>query len=92
VRVVVRVRPGAERTAVGGSHDGALVVRVRARAVDGRATAAVRVALAAALGVRRSEVTLISGATSRTKIYDVPDDTAASIARLRAGVVGCNHE
>jgi len=86
------VRPGARSTAVGGSHDGALLVRVRERAVEGRATAAVRLALAAALGVGRSEVTLISGATSRTKIYDIPDSAAAAVARLRDGVMGCNDE
>lgn len=68
---------------MGGSRDGALHVRVRERAVDGRATAAVRSALADALGLRRSEVTLVSGATSRIKTYDVPDHAAPVIARLR---------
>jgi uncharacterized protein YggU (UPF0235/DUF167 family) len=34
VRLTIRVRPGASRTAVGGAHDGALVVRVAARAVE----------------------------------------------------------
>jgi hypothetical protein len=37
VRISVRVRPGSTRPGVGGEHDGALVVRVRERAVDGRA-------------------------------------------------------
>jgi uncharacterized protein YggU (UPF0235/DUF167 family) len=90
VRLAVRVRPGARQTAVGGSHDGALVVRVRERAVDGHATAAVRAALAAALGVRRSQITLVSGATSRTKVYDVPDGVAAMIAGLRDGAAPCD--
>ena len=40
VRLSIRVRPGAGRTAVGGAHDGALVVRVADRAVDGKATEA----------------------------------------------------
>jgi hypothetical protein len=71
VRVPIRVRPGAGRTAVGGSHDGALVVRVAAPAVDGRATEAALAAVAAALGVRRRAVTLVTGATSRTKVVDV---------------------
>jgi uncharacterized protein YggU (UPF0235/DUF167 family) len=71
VRISIRVRPGAGRTAVGGAHDGALVVRVAQPAVDGRATEAALAALAQALGVRRRHVTLISGATSRTKVVDV---------------------
>ena len=56
---------------VGGEHGGALVVRVAAPAVDGRATEAALTAVAGALGVRRRQVTLVSGATSRTKVVDV---------------------
>jgi uncharacterized protein len=84
VRVTVRVRPGASRTVVGGSHDGALVVRVGARAVDGQATEAALAALAKALGVRRRSVALVSGATSRTKVVDVPDAAADVLAELLA--------
>jgi len=51
--VTIRVRPGSARTSVGGQHDGALVVRVSARAVDGQATEAALAAVAAAFGVRR---------------------------------------
>ena len=75
VRVTIRVRPGAGRTVVGGGHDGALVVRVGARAVDGRATDAALAAVADAFGVRRSEVALVTGATSRTKVVDVEGGT-----------------
>jgi uncharacterized protein YggU (UPF0235/DUF167 family) len=71
VRLAIRVRPGAGRTVVGGDHDGALVVRVAAPAVDGRATEAALAALAEALGVRRRSVTLVTGSTSRTKVVDV---------------------
>ena len=71
MRVTVWVRPGAARTLVGGEHDGALVVRVAARPVDGQATEAALAALAAAFRVRRRDVTLVSGAVSRTKIVDI---------------------
>jgi uncharacterized protein (TIGR00251 family) len=74
VRVTVRVRPGASRTSVGGSHDGALVVRVSAPAVDGRATDAMLTAVADAFGVRRRDVRLVSGTTSRTKVVEVDGD------------------
>jgi uncharacterized protein YggU (UPF0235/DUF167 family) len=82
VRFPIRVRPGAGRTLVGGAHDGALVVRVAERAVDGRATEAALVAVAEAFGVRRRHVTLVSGATSRTKIVDVADDGSPPPAEL----------
>jgi uncharacterized protein (TIGR00251 family) len=71
LRVTIRVRPGAGRTVVGGSHDGALVVRVAAPPVDGRATEAALSAVADAFGVRRRAVTLVAGATARTKTVDV---------------------
>jgi uncharacterized protein len=82
VRVTIRVRPGAGRTVVGGSHDGALVVRVAARPVDGRATEAALAAVAAALGVRRRQVTLVSGPTSRTKVVEVEGADPARLAAL----------
>jgi uncharacterized protein YggU (UPF0235/DUF167 family) len=82
VRVVVWVHPGASRTVVGGSHDGALVIRVGARAVDGQATAAALRELAKALRVRPREVVLVTGATSRTKVVEVPDKARDVVATL----------
>ena len=76
VRITIRVRPGSARPGVGGQHDGALVVRVRAPAVDGKATAA------AAFGVRPHAVTLVAGAVSRTKILDVDGADRAALDRL----------
>ena len=82
MRVTLRVRPGAGRTAVGGAHGGALVVRVSAPAVDGRATEAALAAVAEAFGVRRRAVTLVSGATSRTKVVDVEGGDPQRLADL----------
>lgn len=82
MRVTIRVRPGASRTQVGGEHAGALVVRVSAPAVDGRATEAALAAVASALGVRRRAVTLVAGATSRTKVIDVAGADQAALDRL----------
>lgn len=62
-----------------------LGVSVTQRAVDGAATRAVLVAVAKALGVRRGDVRLVAGATSRTKILEIraasEDDAAAVQAR-----------
>ncbi len=85
MRVTIRVTPGARRPGVGGAAgpDGAeLGVRVAARAVDGAATEAALVAVAAALGVRRRQVALVRGATSRTKVVEVEGDEVALAARL----------
>jgi uncharacterized protein (TIGR00251 family) len=80
VRIRIRVRPGASRTAVGGEHDGALVVRVTARAVDGQATQAALRAVASAFGVKAARVTLVSGATSRTKTVEVTGEPEERLA------------
>jgi uncharacterized protein len=86
--VVVRVRPGAGRARVGGRYDGphgaALIVAVGAPAVDGKATEAVRRALADALGVRPGRVVLRLGATSRDKVFTVDADPAVVAGRLTA--------
>jgi uncharacterized protein len=82
VRITIRVRPGSARPGVGGEHDGALVVRVSERAVDGRATAAALAALAEAFGVRHHAVTLAAGTSSRMKVVDVADADPAVLGHL----------
>jgi uncharacterized protein (TIGR00251 family) len=75
VRVAIRVKPGAARTLVRGRHGDALVVSVTARAVDGKATEAALRAVAAAFDVRRRDVSLVTGATSRDKVVEISGDT-----------------
>ena len=82
MRVTIRVHPGASRPGVGGAYGGALVVRVRERAVDGRATEAALTTVAAAFGVPRRAVTLVAGAASRTKTVEVAGADPAVLARL----------
>jgi uncharacterized protein YggU (UPF0235/DUF167 family) len=86
VKVLLRVRPGASRDKVGGRYDGvggpALVVAVKARAVEGQATKAVLESVATAFGVRRPAVTLVRGATSRDKLVDVAGNESELSRRL----------
>jgi uncharacterized protein YggU (UPF0235/DUF167 family) len=84
MRITIRVKPGSAHPGVGGDHAGALVVRVSARAVQGKATEAALAEVAAAFGVRRSAVTLVSGATSRTKIVDISAGDPGMLADLLA--------
>jgi uncharacterized protein YggU (UPF0235/DUF167 family) len=85
VRITIRVRPGSAHPGIGGEQAGALVVRVSARAVDGKATEAALAAVAGAFGVRRGDVTLVSGASSRTKIIDIAAGDPRVLADLLAG-------
>jgi uncharacterized protein len=84
MRITIRVRPGSARPGAGGEYDGALVVRVSARAVDGKATEAALAVVAASFGVPRSAVRLVSGASSRTKIVDIDADDPRILAALLA--------
>jgi uncharacterized protein YggU (UPF0235/DUF167 family) len=84
MKLTIHVRPGAGRPGVGGQHDGALIVRVSARAVGGQATEAALAAVADAFGVRRRAVTLVTGRTSRTKVIDVADGDRSVLDHLLA--------
>ena len=86
MRIAIRVRPGARADRVGGRwacHRGpALLVAVRAPAVDGRANAAVVDALAAAFGLRAGQVTVVAGHRGRDKIVELAGDPPTLTARL----------
>lgn len=70
--------PRASRPGVGGSRDGALLVRVSAAPVEGAANEAVVRAVAAALGLAPSQVLLERGQRGRRKVLSV-----ASVHRER---------
>jgi uncharacterized protein len=64
----LRVSPGARRTGIEGPYGGgAIKVRVAAPPVDGKANAEVGRLLATLLGVARSDISVIRGASSRDK-------------------------
>jgi uncharacterized protein YggU (UPF0235/DUF167 family) len=57
-------------------------VRVAPRASDGKATEAALAALATAFGLRRDAVSLVTGATSRTKIVEITGGDPAVLEQL----------
>ena len=82
IRFIVRVHPGSATRSVGGTYDGALQVRVRARAIDGAATNEVCAALAQAFGVRPGAVQCVRGARSRTKLIGIEGNDDVLAGRL----------
>lgn len=66
--LAVRVTPNARRIGVS-LVEGQIRIAVTEPPEDGRATEAARVLLAKALGVAKTRLTLVRGATSRDKLF-----------------------
>ncbi|HKH17347.1 MAG TPA: DUF167 domain-containing protein [Solirubrobacteraceae bacterium] len=83
--MAVRLQPRAPRTEVVGERAGAVVVRVTAPPVDGKANAALCAFVAERAGVARTRVQVVRGAASRDKVLRVEGvEPAALRAALRA--------
>ena len=86
MRVVVRVTPGARTTRVGGRYGSGeppvLAVRVTARAIDGKANAAVVAAIAEALQVPTRTVRVVAGRAARIKHLEISAEVTAAVRRL----------
>lgn len=67
----LHVQPGAKLTVVVGEHGGRLKLKIAAPAVDNKANVHLLAWLAAQLGVPKSGVRLVRGATSRQKTVAV---------------------
>ena len=80
--LAVRAQPGAKKNAIVGEQAGALKVSVTAPAQDGRANEALIELLAAALKLRRSQFTLLNGATNRNKVFLVEGVSAELLQEL----------
>lgn len=89
VRLAVRLTPRASRNRLDGvivGADGrpALQLRLAAPPVDGAANKALITFLAEALNLRKSDIAIRSGETSRLKILHLTGDSTTIIARIEA--------
>ncbi len=75
----VLVQPRASRTKVVGEHDGRLKIALAAPPVDGEANAALIEFLSDELGVRKSDLSLLDGQTSRRKRLAIRGVAAADL-------------
>lgn len=72
MKISIRIKPGAKHDeGVVVFDDGTYEVRVKARAVEGRANQAAVELLAKYFKVPKSKVRLVSGATSRYKVFEI---------------------
>jgi uncharacterized protein len=79
--VRVRLQPRAARDEILGERDGALLVRLTAPPVEGRANAALCRLVARRLGVASSRVAVVRGAKSRDKVVGVEGLSSAEVVR-----------
>jgi uncharacterized protein YggU (UPF0235/DUF167 family) len=70
-RLALRVTPGARSEGIE-IAGGRVLVKVRAKPLDGAANEAVLALLATALGVGASRLKMLRGATSREKLVQLP--------------------
>lgn len=80
--ISVRVQPRARRDEIVAVRDGALVVRLTAPPLDGRANQALCRLLAELLGVRPSAVTVFRGERSRDKLIRIEGIAQAHADRV----------
>ena len=86
MRLAVHVQPRASRNAILGWHGEALKVALTAPPVDGEANAALQAYLAKALGLKKAQVSLAQGQSSRHKLVDLEMDEPAFRAALNAHI------
>lgn len=67
--LLVRAQPGARKQGIVGVHNGALKVAVQAPPEDGRANKALMEVLCQTLDLKRTQVELLTGQTSRDKRF-----------------------
>jgi uncharacterized protein (TIGR00251 family) len=79
--VRVRLQLRAARDEIVGERDGALLVRLTAPPVEGRANAALCRLVARRLAVAPSRVAVVRGAKSRDKVVAVEGLSSAEVAR-----------
>ena len=77
----VKAVPGARRDEIVGLLGDRIKVRVAAPPEDGKANAAILKFIAQIAGVRASEITIISGQTSSTKLLEIEGIDADSMNR-----------
>jgi len=83
-RIAVYVQPRASKTVVAGMHGDCIKIRLAAPPVDGAANAALIEFIAERLGIAKSRVRVVSGATSRRKLIEVEGVAADALeASLR---------
>jgi uncharacterized protein (TIGR00251 family) len=87
--IAVRVHPGARKNGVTGLHAGTVKVSLTTPPTDGRANEALIALLAELLRVPRGRISLVSGATNRSKMLRITGKSAAEVQAALLPIAVC---
>lgn len=79
IKIEVYIQPRASRTEIAGRHDGAIKIRIASPPVDNAANRTLIEFVAARLGIAKGKVRIVAGGSSRRKLLEIDDATAAAI-------------
>ena len=89
VTVAIYAQPNAKRAGIVGIHGEALKIKVASPAVDGAANASLLEFIAALVGVKSRDVTLVRGAANRQKVIEI---RGISLAHARTSLAPAGRE
>ncbi len=84
----VHLQPRAKRNEIVGIHGDSIKIRLKAPPVDGKANEEARRFLAKVLGIKRQQVILRAGTTSRSKSFLIKDVDINTIENKLGPMVG----
>jgi uncharacterized protein (TIGR00251 family) len=84
----IKAHAGAKRNGIAGEHAGLLKVSVTQAPEKGKANDAILEVIAEALGLKRSQIELLSGSTSSQKKFLIRDITRETLEQRLASALG----
>jgi uncharacterized protein len=87
-RLAVQVVPNASKSEVVGEVEGVLRIRLKAQPIEGRANEELVRVLARLLGLPKSLVEIVQGASGRRKMVEVHCPEGRSAEQLRKALLG----
>ncbi len=78
-RITVRVQPNAKTSEIVGCADGVWKIRLKAPAIEGKANEELIRFLSKKLHIAKSEIEIVRGKTSKTKVIRIPKSLSTNI-------------
>lgn len=88
VRIALHIQSNARKTEVAGWHGDVIQLRVHAPPVDDAASDAVMELLARSFGIPKRQVTLVQGASSRSKLFALEGEDTPALDAWTLGEAG----